>query len=244
MITINIYLRYFKLFFLLGFLPFITSCNRALFNSTEKTYSQNIKNAPFDAIIVPGFPYDGDHWDNVIKIRVLWSKYLYDEGYTKNIIFSGSSVYSPYIESKVFAAYAEALGIPSINIFTEERAEHSTENVYYSYLIAKHQGFKKIALATDPFQTNSLRPFIRKFDLPVISLPVIYDSISTLNDPEPEVNLKDAKVANFMPLQERHGMFNRIAGTLGKHIVWHEDDLKKKKFQRRFKNRMIAANRF
>ena len=91
-----------------------------------------------------------------MRYRVLWSKFLIDKGYANNVIYSGSAVYSPFVESKIMALYGKELGIPEQNIFTEEKAEHSTENLFYSYEIAKQMGFIKIALATDPFQINNL----------------------------------------------------------------------------------------
>lgn len=97
-----------------------------------------------------------------MKGRVYWAKYLYDKGITRNILFSGSSVYSPYYEGKIMALYAAALGIPKEHIFTETRAEHSTENAYYGYKRALQLGFTHIALASDPFQSKLLKGFIRR----------------------------------------------------------------------------------
>src|SRR3954465_15046104 len=74
---------------------------------------------PFDAIIVPGVPFKNGNWDSVMKARVIWSWILYKDGYTKNVIYSGASVYSPYFEGKIMALYAEQLGIPKEHIFSE-----------------------------------------------------------------------------------------------------------------------------
>ena len=54
-------------------------------------------------------------------------------GMAKNVMFSGSAVYTPYYESKIMALYAEAIGIPKERIYIETEAEHSTENIFYSY---------------------------------------------------------------------------------------------------------------
>ena len=77
-------------------------------------------------------------------MRLLWAKYLFDNGLAKNIIVSGSSVYTEYNEAKVMAIYAEAMGIPRVNIYKETKAEHSAENVYYSMNIQKTLGLKKL----------------------------------------------------------------------------------------------------
>ncbi len=212
----------------------LTSCS-SLFHSAKGTYAKGLKEAPYDVIIVPGYPYDDGEWNTVIKMRVTWAKYLYDKGYTKNIIFSGGAVYTPYIESKIFALCAIKKGIPEENVFTEETAEHSVENIYYSYRIAKKKGFNKIALATDAFQTNNTRHFIKKYDLDIQLLPVIIDTLVNLERASPDIDSEKAKKENFVSLKERQSLRKRLKGTFGRYVIWHEEDLKKDRFNRKFK---------
>jgi len=90
----------------------------ALLSSCSKlAYKQAIKNAPYDAIIVTGTPFYGEQWDDVMKMRVYWSLILYKKGITKNIIYSGSAVYTPYIEAEIMKKYAIKLGIPEKKYF-------------------------------------------------------------------------------------------------------------------------------
>src|SRR6187399_1405510 len=112
-------------------------------SKTATKMLEDAKTKKYDIIVVPGVPFDAPEWGRIMRGRVYWSKYLYDSGITKNIMYSGSSVYSPYYESKIMALYAEAIGIPKENIFIETNAEHSTENIYYSYKKAKKLGFEK-----------------------------------------------------------------------------------------------------
>lgn len=186
--------------------------------SAEKTFNENLTNKPYDAIIVPGFPYEDTTWHEVMMIRVYWSHYLYENKITKNIIYSGSAVYSPYVESKIMKEYGIALGIPSEHIFTDTLAEHSTENVYYSYKLAKNLGFKKIALATDPFQATMLKSFVKQKKLDVDFLPIVFDTLREMDKPEPVIDPSGAFVKDFEPLKEREGFFKRIGGTMGKNI--------------------------
>ena len=230
-----------NIFLISFFCLLITSCRPSL-SSTIETYSANIKNVPYDVIIVPGYPYTGAAWDRVVKLRMLWANYLFKKGYTKNIIFSGSAVYSPFVESKIMALYAVEMGVPQKNIYSEEKAEHSTENVYYSYRLAKQLGFKKIALASDPYQIENLRLFIKKFEIPVTFLPAQFDALRTLNMEEPCIDPSSAYNPNFISIIQRQSIFTRIRGTFGKHIIWNEEDLKKKRFRRRFKKRMIPMS--
>lgn len=179
---------------------------------------------PFDAIIVPGVPFKNGTWDSVMKARVVWSYILYKDGYTRNVIYSGSSVYSPYYESKIMGLYAEQLGIPKEHIFYESEARHSTENVYYSYLLAKKHGFKSIALATDPFQSSMLRSFTRKrFETEIYHVPFIADSLKLYNHLNPSIATESAKATtDFISIKETETFRQRLRGTFGKNINWKQ----------------------
>ncbi|MGV3611727.1 MAG: YdcF family protein [Fluviicola sp.] len=206
--------------------------------SAEKTNRKYLPKAPYDAIIVPGVPYDGKHWSETMRNRVQWSIYLYKKGVAKNVIYSGSAVYSEYEEAKVMALYAEALGIPKEHIFLDPRAEHSTENIYYSYRVAKKEGFQKIALATDPFQLNGMRKFIKKFELPVDLLPIVKDTLLKQDLTEPTIDPSSAKRANFVSIVERQSTWQRLRGTFGQHIRWKEEDLKTKHLRKKYGDRI------
>jgi len=205
----------------------LSSCEliAKFYPAPEKVHAKNIVKQPFDAIIVPGVPHDGESWDDIMKLRVYYSLYLYNRGYAKNIIYSGSAVYTPYIEGKIMAMYGEALGIPKENIFVESRAEHSTENLYYSYLIAKKNGFNNIALATDPYQTNMVRKFRKKHKLDIALLPLIFDTMMTIAKPEPKIDPSQAYVKDFVSIMEREGLLKRFRGTRGKNVVFERDSI-------------------
>jgi uncharacterized SAM-binding protein YcdF (DUF218 family) len=214
--------KYMKRFFIFSVLlllssHFFYSCT---VNKANKMFKENISNAPYDVVIVPGFPFQvtDTTWHDVMKMRVYWSQYLYENNYTKNIIFSGGAVYTPYIESEVMKLHAVAIGIPEDIIYTETSAEHSTENLYYSYYLAKKLGFKKIALATDPFQTSMLSGFARRKGIVVDFMPVVLDTLRTMQKVNPRLDLSSAKKTNFISLTEREGTWKRWMGTLGRNI--------------------------
>jgi uncharacterized SAM-binding protein YcdF (DUF218 family) len=210
-----------KLLIILTTILFFSSCFKQIYkNKQAKDYSKNIIYKPFDAIIVPGYPYNGKEWDAIIKMRVLWASYLYKNGIAKNIIFSGSSVYSPYVESIVMKQYAIKLGVDSTHIFTEEKAEHSTENVYYSLKIAKTLNFKNIALATDNFQTRLVKPFIKKHKLNIKILPINIAIIDSLDKANKSIKIADSIgfVKDFLPITKTQSFYYRWKGTRGKNI--------------------------
>jgi uncharacterized SAM-binding protein YcdF (DUF218 family) len=189
-----------------------------------KLYKRAEANAPYDVAIVPGSPYDGKEWTTAMKGRVIWAAYLYRKGIVKNIIFSGAATYSPYVEAKVMALYAEQLGVKKEHIFVESKAEHSTENVYYSYHMAKKRGFTKIAVATDPFQYRMLMGFTnRRFKLPIAHIPFVIDSLKTVDDVSPKIDPADAMVKDFKSIEEKQSWWYRFKGTAGLNIKFEKE---------------------
>ena len=185
---------------------------------TISKFETGATRAPYDVIIVPGVPYEGEEWSTIMKARVYWSKYLFDQGMTNHIIYSGSAVYSPYIESKIMKTYGISIGLPEDNLFVDSLAEHSTENLFYSLKIAKKQGFEKVALATDPFQLFFLESFAKGKGYDIAFLPIQFDLLESQEMNDPNIDPSGAFVENFVSLPDRQGFFERFRGTLGKHI--------------------------
>lgn len=196
---------------------------RRLFNEVVKQQQQ------FDAIIVPGVPFYHNTWDSIMKSRVIWSYVLYKHGYAKNIIYSGGAVYSPYCEAKIMGLYARQLGVPEAHIFYDTLAEHSTENVFYSYELARKLGFKTIALATDPTQSSLLKFFTRKrFGTKIIHLPFVTDSLYAYNSINPVIDPSSAICCDtFISITQRESFWKRMRGTLGKNIPWKNKKTRK-----------------
>src|SRR4028118_889036 len=94
----------------------IESCSFSA--KTTKRLLKQSDGETYDVIVVPGVPFENGRWSRTMKARVYWSKYLYERGLAKNIMYSGSSVYSPYYEAEVMALYAQALGVPKEHILT------------------------------------------------------------------------------------------------------------------------------
>ena len=182
---------------------------------------KSIKNGPYDVIIVPGIPYHEDKGAGLImKLRLLWAHHLIAAGIAQHVIFSGSAVYTPYVESQIMASCAMELGIPASHIFCETRAEHSTENEVYSIRLAQKLGFEKIAVATGPYQSAFLSAYVKDHDLPVSFIPITPFSIGK-EDPATfsGIDPSTAFVEGFVSLVDRESKSERFQGTLGNKIV-------------------------
>ena len=215
-------ISYLYLPFLLSVLILLNGCSFSA-KTTQRYYTKALTES-YDMIAVPGVPFTETGWDSTMKARVYWSKYLYDKGIAKNIMYSGSSVYSPYYEGEIMALYAIAIGIPKENVFTETKAQHSTENLYYVYLKSKKLGFTHIALATDPFQAKQLKRFARKkIGANVGLIPIVFDTLKKLQPfmTNPKIEYQKAYNSNFVSLKSKESFWKRLRGTMGKNIDYN-----------------------
>ena len=198
----------------------IQSCSFS--DKTTKRLFEESSKQRFDLIIVPGVPFENELWSRTMKARVYWSKFLFDKGIARNVMYSGSSVYTPYYEAEIMAMYAQSIGIPKERIFTETKAEHSTENIFYSYRKAKLLGFNTIALASDPFQTKLLKRFTRKRVSPDVKLiPFVFDSLRSIEEhyiSDPQIDHQLAFNQQFISITKRESFWKRLQGTRGRNM--------------------------
>lgn len=179
----------------------------------------------YDAIIIPGYPFNPDGKMNAIyKMRLHWAYELYSSGMAKNIITSGGAVHSPYVEAKIFALYLEEMGVDPQHLIIEDRAEHSLENVFYAQEMAKELGFENVAVATDLFQSGMIQILGRKHNLNVDFLPAKIGFIISKKWKSftGEIDYCEAYVEEFSPLKERETKEERMNGTRG--YKWIEEN--------------------
>ena len=114
---------------------------------------------------------------------------------------------------------ADSLGIPPEHTFYEATAEHSTENVYFSWKMAKEKGFEKIALATDPYQAAMLRRFIRRYTPGVKNVPIVFSLLDIDDRSLPKIDTAAAYVDNFVSITKRESFWERFRGTMGRRVI-------------------------
>lgn len=203
------------------FLLFVCLNSCSFSSKATKRLLKDSRKKGYDIIIIPGVPLENGQWSRAMKARIYWSKYLYDQGIAKNIMYSGSSVYTPYYEGEIMALYAAAIGIPAKHIFSETKAEHSTENLYYSIKKAKKLGFSSFALASDPFQTKSLKRYaLKKVNAKVGLIPMVMDIMTSMEPhmTDPVIDTQQAFNDHFISIRERENFWQRLLGTMGKNV--------------------------
>ncbi len=188
----------------------MNSCSliNRLANNAHDSY---FTSAPYDVIIVPGVPYNKKGVNQIYKARMLWAKWLFDRKIAKNIIFSGSAVHSPYLEGQAMKIMADSMGIPSANTFVENCAQHSTENVDFGIRLARQLGFKKIALATDPFQSHFIRRFIEACKISIALVPFPLQMMPLYHKRSlPQIDASPAFIKNFVPIEKRESAQEKV----------------------------------
>lgn len=174
---------------------------------------------PIDIVIVPGLPLYHGKLDTLLKSRLLWSHYLLKKGIVSNVLYSGNAVYTQWVEGSSMALFANQLGIENNNILIDTIAEHSTENLFYGYHLAKKMGCNTIAIATDPFQCAMLHKYAKKnFKETIYFIPIIYDSIRQFMDKELLIDTTITIKKNFIPIENRMDYKERVKGTRGLNI--------------------------
>lgn len=212
-----------KLYISIGLLCILvlSGCNayyNLFYTDPVKCFDVACTKKPYDVIIVPGFPHDSGKVNMVLSERIKWAYFLYKNSYAKNIIFSGSAVHSSYVESEVMKLIALQTDIPKDHMFTETKAEHTTENLYYSCVLANNLGFKTIAFASEPAQCSFMKPFKRKFNLQLDFLPLVTDSVLNMSLVLNPIDESSAFVPNFVPLKEKEGLLKSLRGTRGHQV--------------------------
>ena len=76
-----------------------------------------------------------------------------------------------------------------------------------------------MALATDPFQSKMLRFFVKKkLGKDVGLIPILYDTLSTIDHLNPIIDPSSAYVKDFISIEDRESGWKRFKGTRGKNI--------------------------
>lgn len=181
---------------------FSYSLNSCMTLNPSPTIIKSFKQGPFDAIFVPGCPYLKPEYESLLISRVYWSKYIWEQGMTERILYSGSSVYTPFVEAKIMKEIAICTGVDSSIIRIETKAQHSTENLFYCHQMAIDSGWNNVALATDVFQMSVLEKYIDAMGYDIKLLPLDFDQLGMIEKFDISIDPTNAFVENFIPITD------------------------------------------
>lgn len=106
--------------------------------------------AEHDAVIVLGCPNDPDGTPSTCqKTRAELAVSLMAAGFGHRFITSGGAVHNAHVEADTLRDLLVARGVPPASIFTDERAQHTDENLYYASAIMIAQGFTSALVVSD-----------------------------------------------------------------------------------------------
>ncbi len=119
-----------------------------------------------DIIIVLGNPATDDcKPGQIMRDRVTKGIELFNLGYAKKILFTGSSVRNNCTEADVMSTYAILNGIPETSIIKEGRAKNTYQNAFYSVAKMEELNFTSaIVITSEPHVKRSCAVF-SKFDI-------------------------------------------------------------------------------
>lgn len=112
----------------------------------------NTSRTRFDAIIVLGYPADEDGNPTPIQLaHVTEAVHEYERGVAPRLILTGAGVRNHFVEARVMARSAHALGIPDSAIFVEPNARNTIENACYSVRIMNAHGWHSAEVISSDF---------------------------------------------------------------------------------------------
>ena len=180
-----------------------------LFHASCASHRLEVRHAPaepFDAIIVPGCPSLADGrlspWQ---ARRAMWAAILWERGYARNLITSGSAVTSPFVEAEALAAALTLFGVPPDRIYLEPNALHTDENVYNALQIARLAGWQRLAVASDSGQAVGACQMLEDWHSQCGAFSMDDGLVETrLRDFAPQLAaLRTRAVDDFVPLKTR-----------------------------------------
>jgi vancomycin permeability regulator SanA len=184
---------------------------------------------PFDVVIVLGCPNQDDgRLSRCQQSRVLGALQIWQAGWTRNFIVSGSAVHSPYFEAEGLAAGMAAVGIPADHIYIEDQALHTDENMYYSMRIAHALGFGRIAALSNGLHAAWGCKMMADWEVDCKGFSVMPSEIGPLHARHPELDeVRSLRVRDWVTLGEKERVIARRTGRtrppsflLYPHLGW------------------------
>jgi uncharacterized SAM-binding protein YcdF (DUF218 family) len=155
-----------------------------------------------DAIVVVS---GGDN-----NLRIEKGVQLYNEGWSKTILFSGAAAEGEVSNAKAMKRIAVKAGVPEENILIEEKSKTTLENAEMSAVVITEEGYKSIILVTSPYHQR------RTYELFKKSLPdVRIVNQSAQDEAWRKKGWWETNVGRFLTIGELGKLFVNFTQTLG-----------------------------
>jgi uncharacterized SAM-binding protein YcdF (DUF218 family) len=117
--------------------------------------ASNTTRTRFDTIIVLGTRADGDgNPTPEMLARVNEAAHEYELGVAPRLIMTGGAAHNGFVEARVMAQTAHALGIPDSAIYVEPEAMDTIQNACYAERIMKAHGWQSAEVISEGFQLS------------------------------------------------------------------------------------------
>lgn len=111
----------------------------------------NTDRSRFDAIIVLGSPANAEGNPTPAQLsRVIEAVHEYERGVAPRLILTGGPTKYGYVEARVMARPAEAMGVPASSILEEGQAMDTIQNACYSVRIMQAHGWRSAEVVSSP----------------------------------------------------------------------------------------------
>lgn len=105
----------------------------------------NTAETKFDVILVLGSPSRTDCTPSSIqRVRVMEGVRRWRAGVASRMIVSGGAAHNRCIEAQTMGQLAVQAGVPTADVFEEQRAMNTIQNVYYSVAIMRAHGWHTV----------------------------------------------------------------------------------------------------
>jgi uncharacterized SAM-binding protein YcdF (DUF218 family) len=127
-----------------------------------------------DAILVLGRRLVGDQLTVVFQERLEHAAALWLLGLAPRVIVSGGITgTATWSEAQAGRAWLLAHGVPAESVLTEDRSQHTLENLFNIREHARTQGWSTLILVSDPLHLARALAFAQGFGLAVIGSPAV-----------------------------------------------------------------------
>jgi uncharacterized SAM-binding protein YcdF (DUF218 family) len=134
-----------------------------------------------DVVIVLGAGVKGDKPLPVFEERINHAIWLYKNGYTDKLIFTGGKGRNNnYSDSSIAKKYAIENLVPSEDIFIEEQSNITQENIYYATKIIEENNLSTVIIVSDPLHMKRAMLMAQDYGLKAYASPTPTTRYKTL----------------------------------------------------------------